>query len=56
MKKSDGESRFCVDFRKLNKLTVRDSYPIPNITDILDNLGESRYFTNLDLKSGYFQI
>ena len=56
VKKSDGGSRFCIDFRKLNQLTVKDSYPIPNITDILDSLGDSKYFSTLDLKSGFFQI
>ena len=40
----------------MNKVTVKDSFPIPNISDILDSLGESKYFSTLDLKSGFFQI
>jgi hypothetical protein len=48
--------KICVDFRKLNELTVCDYFPFPNIYDILDNLGRSGYFTALDCRSGYFQI
>lgn len=48
--------RLVVDFRKLNEKTIDDKYPIPNITDILDKLGKSMYFTALDLTSGFHQI
>jgi len=48
--------RVVIDFRKLNDLTIGDSFPIPNITDILDQLGNAKYFTTLDLASGYHQI
>src|SRR5215469_10057527 len=48
--------RVVVDFRKLNDLTIGDSFPIPNISDILDQLGNAKYFTTLDLASGYHQI
>ena len=48
--------RMVIDFRKLNDITISDSYPIPNITDILDQLGGAKYFTTLDLKSGFHQI
>ena len=48
--------RLVIDYRKLNDQTIGDSYPIPNISDILDQLGHSKYFTTLDLASGYHQI
>ncbi|KAM0727554.1 Retrovirus-related Pol polyprotein from transposon 17.6 [Formica fusca] len=48
--------RIVVDFRKLNDLTIGDSFPLPNITDILDQSGNAKYFTTLDLASGYHQI
>ncbi|KMQ89017.1 enzymatic polyprotein endonuclease reverse [Lasius niger] len=48
--------RVIVDFRQLNNLTIGDSFLLPNITDILDQLGNVKYFTTLDLASGYHQI
>jgi len=48
--------RVCVDFRKLNNISTGDAYPLPNINDILDQLGKSRYYTTLDLAQGYHQI
>lgn len=48
--------RLVIDYRKLNEVTVGDSYPLPNITDILDKLGHSQYFTTLDLASGFHQL
>lgn len=48
--------RVVVDFRKLNDITISDAFPLPNITEILDQLGNSRYFSTLDLASGYHQI
>src|SRR3978361_1040115 len=48
--------RIVIDYRKLNNLTVGDSFPIPNIEEILDQLGHSTYFTTLDLCSGFHQI
>ena len=46
----------CVDYSALNSVTKADSFPLPRIDDILDHLGETRYFTMLDLKSGYWQV
>lgn len=48
--------RVCVDFRRLNELTIGDAFPIPRIDEILDQLGRSRYYTTLDLASGYHQV
>lgn len=48
--------RICVDYRKLNEITIEDRYPLPNIEGILDKLGRAQYFTTLDLAKGYHQI
>ncbi|GJQ70538.1 hypothetical protein Trydic_g221, partial [Trypoxylus dichotomus] len=48
--------RIVIDYRKLNNVTIGDAYPLPNIEDILDQLGHAKYFTTLDLASGYHQI
>ena len=56
VKKKSGELRFCVDYRKLNSVTVGHAHPLPRIDDILDSLGNSQYFTTLDLRSGYWQL
>ena len=54
--KKDGSTRFCVDFRKVNATTCKDVYPLPRIDETLDTLGGARYFTTLDLASGYWQV
>ena len=56
VKKKNGSLRLCVDYRSLNDITIKNSYPLPRIDDILDRLGSRKYFATLDLQSGYWQI
>ena len=55
-KKADGTLRFCVDYRALNAITIKNAYPLPRIDDLLDQLRGAQFFTSLDLTSAYHQI
>ena len=54
--KKDGTKRLCLDYRKLNDVSVKDAYPLPRIDDSLDSLGGAKYFSTLDLAAGYWQV
>ena len=56
VKKKDGKLRFCVYYRGLNNVTVKDVYPLPRMDDSLAMLSNSRYFSTLDLYAGYWQV
>ncbi|UYV72938.1 hypothetical protein LAZ67_10001233, partial [Cordylochernes scorpioides] len=56
VKKKNGSWRFCVDYRRLNKITKKDVYPLPRVDDALDNLSGARYYSSMDLRTGYWQI
>lgn len=56
VKKKDGEQRFCIDFREVNKFTKKDAYPLPFVSAILDRLRNGKFLTSLDVKSAFWQV
>ena len=56
VKKKDGSHRFCADYRKLNSVTVKDVYPLPRIDDALSRLQKTKFFSMMDMQSGFWQI
>ena len=56
VKKKDGTQRFCVDYRRLNDVTIKDAYPLPRVDESLDQLAGNKWFSCLDMNSGYWQV
>ena len=56
LKENDGTLRMCIDYRQINKVTVKNKYPLPRIEDLFDQLKGAGIFSKIDLRSGYYQL
>ena len=56
VKKKDDTLRLCIDYRKLNRVTMKNKYPLPRIDDLFDQLNDAKYFSKIDLRTGYHQL
>ena len=56
VKKKDGTLRMCIDYRELDKVTIKNKYPLPRIDDLFDQLQSAQFFSKIDLRSGYHQL
>jgi hypothetical protein len=56
VKKKDGTLRLCIDYRQLNKMTIKNKYPLPRMNDLFDQVGGAKIFSKLDLQSDYHQV
>ena len=56
IRKKDGSLRMCIDYRSLNEVTIKNKYLLPRIDDLFDQLEGAKYFSKIDLRSGYYQL
>jgi hypothetical protein len=56
VRNKEGTMRLCIDYRSLNAVTIKNKYPLPRIDDLLDQLRKARFFSKIDLRSGYHQM
>jgi hypothetical protein len=56
VEKKDGTKKMCIDYRTLNSMTIKNKYPLPRIKDLWDRLKKAKFFSKIDLRSGYHQM